>query len=278
MAAPAIQPRVQFISVFKQIGDIELKTPLQKNQTGYFIVDLDQTLAEPVIRLITDQFAYFLQELCEQIRVKPESLTSWWSTRVKPRYIREAPHQPTDSTVLKTIQQFREAGWLIRVVTNRPQKYAHFALKHLKDAGFDIKEEECDFKGEGSLETKGDRIQKILASSAPAESTIRTVFVDDDPQNLTDVMMAKIEGSFYQYISSKITNKQRDELIVQLYCHKRKDPIPSAIHSKALLEEAKRDLWINQTNKYAFAKTFIAACLDLAKQDPATPPKNLPAK
>lgn len=261
MALAPIQHPYTFISDFSEL-EKELDVPLTKDQRGFVFFDLDHTLIQPMVLLASDKFYWFLWSLNTIANTNLDQHFRWLDA-LKEHYIPNSPYTPTDQNVIRVIQRFREAGWFVKIVTNRSERVAHMAKEHARSAGIVIREDEWNFRTSGSKETKGDRIQRLVGE---ARKNDRLVFVDDDDHNISDVKR-KIEGHIYRYELHPFSDEEKHLLMVQLYGHKLREgffletPLPEEIHKAA------HELKISHENRTVYAKTFLAAVQEILDKD-----------
>ncbi len=264
--------------VIKTITDfdkIQHLAPLKEGEEGCLVLDLDHTCVKPIHELFSD-LLHFLLYFTNPLFGNPKRAhLDWYSNALKGRYLENIPHQANDQNVQTVIDLFRRSGWQVLILTNRSEAAANLTARHIIQAGLSIDPNECHFRPDEELLGKGRRLEKLLSPTIT-----KVIFVDDDPQNCTDVLktLAKIdrvEKHVFQYQPPLLPEEEGpfqqllDRLIVQLHGYRcGKLPVED-IYTEERLREADQGLGIvrDPNDSLAVRGSFLKACEMTAQAD-----------
>ena len=157
----------------------------------------------------------------------------------------------------RILQDFRNQGWSVKVLTSRGLDMKEATKKHLEDSKLDLSIEDVIFKqlrpdGSGHLFEKDGSLITWMETQPQWKTSknIHILFADDSEKYCREVsrvtdLVKKATVTCFRYIRAlpnpKLSDAQMEQLVIQLYAHKTNQPTQDLDNALKGLEIEKID-------------------------------------
>ena len=241
--------------------------PLLEGELGILALDFDQTLAQALPTLGDEHFYHFLKQL-NRNRGMDADAHYRWTVKIREKISYE-PCEPIEK-INRLIQEFREKGWIVKVLTSRGEDMRQATANHLRQANLDLSLEDVIFKTRsenGTLKKKDESLISWMRQDPKwfDGRKVHVLFADDSArycEEVSRVGQTILQASVicYQYTTSapnpNLSKLQLGQLAVQLNAYQKGAEI-SPEWDLERCEEAMDNLGLSEMTPEAFHEVMI---------------------